>query len=94
MKTHQNQVVSAVAIAQQIPAQLRFAQFAVKTQPRRHCLLSGLLAVGGVSDRGGPIPRNLSDDGVFVVGGQQQGSGLARAVVPGRSRVGHDRPSL
>ncbi|WP_224788256.1 hypothetical protein [Pseudomonas fluorescens] len=81
MKAHQYRVVSAVAVTQQIPANTRLAQFTVETQARRDLLLRGLLAIGGIGDGIWFVLRDFGEDGVFIVGCQQDGALLARVVV-------------
>jgi hypothetical protein len=76
METHQRRVVSAVAVAQQIPADVRLAQFTVETQACRNFLLCGLLAVGGISDEIRLAPCDFGEYRIFVVGRQQDSARL------------------
>jgi hypothetical protein len=76
MKTHQCRVVSTVAIAQKIPAEVRLEQFTVEPDCRRYILLRGLLAVGGISDGIRLATCDFSEYRVFVVGSQQDSTRL------------------
>jgi hypothetical protein len=80
MKTHQHRAVSPVAIAQQIPANVRFAQFAVEAQACGNLLSCGLLAVDGIGNRVWPASDDFGDNGITGVGGQHQGTWLGRGV--------------
>jgi hypothetical protein len=71
MKTHQSRVVGSIAVAEQVPTDVRFAQLAVEAQLRRDCLLRGLLAVGGVGDGFGLAIDDFANDGLAAVGCQQ-----------------------
>lgn len=62
MKAHQPRVVSTVAITQQVPTHIRFAQLAIKTQFRGDFLLRGLLPIGGVGDGVSFTAMDFGDD--------------------------------
>jgi hypothetical protein len=76
VKAHQRRVVSAIPVAQQIPADARLAQFTVETQARRNFPLRRLLPIDGISDGIGLTPGDFGEDGVFIVGSQQDGARL------------------
>jgi hypothetical protein len=71
MKTHQSRVVRTVTVAQQIPAGLRLAQFAVEAQPRGDFLSRGLMAVGGISQVIGCVANHFREHRVLAISGQQ-----------------------
>ncbi|MDI2593065.1 hypothetical protein NYP20_00695 [Pseudomonas sp. N3-W] len=87
MKAHQSRVIGAVAVTQQIPAGLHFAQLAIEAQSRRDVLLRGLMAVGGVSDGVGFAIDDFANDRLTVVDGQQD-STLRNRILLTVSHVG------
>jgi hypothetical protein len=89
MKAHQLRVVGPVAVTQQVPAEVRFAPFAVEPQCCINFPLRGLLTVGAVGYKARLTPREFGEYGVLLVGGQQESAGLAAGVVFVSRRVKH-----
>jgi hypothetical protein len=89
MESHQYGVVNAVAITQEIPTDFPFEQFTIERQKRGYFLLSGLVAIGGISDGIALASREFGVYRVFVVGGQQD-----RACLVNKGLVGHGEAFL
>ena len=81
MKPHQSRVVGAVAVAQLIPTDIRFAQLTVEAQSCRDVLLRGLLAVGGVGDGIGFTIDYFANNRAAAVGRQQHYALAVRSVL-------------
>ncbi|WP_223463276.1 MULTISPECIES: hypothetical protein [unclassified Pseudomonas] len=89
MKAHQAGVVGAVAVTQQIPSDLFFAQLAIEPQSCLDFLLRGPLAVGGVAEGVGLAIDDFTNDGLTAVGCQQYYPWLAAVVWINRFGVTH-----
>ncbi len=87
MKTHQPRVVGAVAVAQQIPTDIRLTQLTIEPQSCLDILLRGLLTVGGVGDGVGLAIDDFANDGLAAVGCQQYYAWPAAVVLI--SRLAH-----